>query len=347
MRVAQRIWFLLCVVGLCGCSSGDVTSPVAKSGSSESSSLPTSSGTSEPTSAKVDEVELQLNWLPEAEHGGFFAAEVHGLNAERRLRVKFLPGGPGVKVIENVASGKVLFGVANADQVLLGRAQEADVVAVFAPIQQSPRSIMVHKKSGITKFEDLKDMTLAINPNQTFLGFLKKRLPLTDVRIIKYPNSLAPFLNDERMGQQAYVFSEPFVAKQQGVETNNLMVSELGFNPYTSVLITRAEVIASQPELVQRMVEASVLGWKKYLSEPTPTNEHIHGLNKEMGLDILEFGVNALRPLCETGLSSHDHLGEMTLDRWKTLANQLIDGELLKADAVDPAASFETRFLPQ
>ncbi len=343
----ERVALLLNVLAfvLCGCS-GDADKPSGKQAPFPVVTSETASGSTEKTS-KLDEVELQLNWLPEAEHGGFFAAEVHGLNSERRLKVKFIPGGPGVKVIENVASGKVMFGVANADQVLLGNAQEADVVALMAPIQQSPRSIMVHKKSGITKFDDLKDMTLAINPNQTFLGFLKKRLPLTNVRIVKYPNSLAPFLTDERTGQQAYVFSEPFVAQQQGVETNNLMVADLGFNPYTSVLITRAEVVASQPELVQRMVEASVLGWKKYLAEPAATNEHIHGLNKEMGLEILEFGVNALRPLCESNLSAPGKLGEMTLDRWKTLADQLVDGELLKPDAVDPTKVFETRFLPK
>ena len=136
--------------------------------SSEPPAKPKSTSTESPA-AKVDEVELALNWLPEAEHGGFFAADVHGLFAERQLKVKIISGGPGVPVIQNVATGKVMFGVTNADQVLVQRAQEADVVAIFAPIQQSPRCIMVHKKSGITKFEDLKDMTLLIKANQTFL----------------------------------------------------------------------------------------------------------------------------------------------------------------------------------
>ena len=206
---------------------------------------------------------------------------------------------------------------------------------------------MVHQKSGVTTFDDLKDMTLAINPNQTFLGFLKKRLPLTNVRIIPYTGSVAPFLQDDRLGQQAYVFSEPFVAQKQGAEPFSLMVSDLGFNPYTSVLITRAEVIAQQPDLVRRVVEACTLGWRKYLDEPASTNQHIHSLNKEMGLDILEFGATTLKPLCETGLTSPDRLGEMTLKRWQTLAEQLIEAEALKPDIVDPAKAFETRFLPQ
>lgn len=307
-----------------------------------SSSVPvtsTSPATNEtPSADSFDSVELALNWLPEAEHGGFFAADVHGLFAERRLRVKIIPGGPGVPVIKNVASGKATFGVSNADQILRERAQEADVVAVFAPIQHSPRCLMIHKSSGITKFEDLKNMTLAINANQSFLGFLKKRLPLTNVEIVPYSGSVAPFLENERLGQQAYVFSEPFVARQQGGDPVNLMVSELGFNPYTSVLITRAEVIAQQPDLVRRMVEACRLGWQKYLADPEPTNAHIHSLNPEMSLDILAFGAQQLKPLCEPGL------GEMTLERWRTLTEQLVEAEALKPGAVDPAKAFDTRF---
>ncbi len=337
----RRLMFLCCslwsgALFFVGCSSDKTVTP---------KDSPMDSANSPMTESKpVTDVELALNWLPEAEHGGFYAADVHGLFTERQLRVKIIPGGPGVPVIQNVASGKMTFGVTNADQVLLQRAQEADVVAVFAPIQQSPRCIMVHKKSGVTKFDDLKEMTLAINVNQTFLGYLKKRLPLTNVQIVPYSGSVAPFLEDERLGQQAYSFSEPFLAEEKGGDPLNLMVSDLGFNPYTSVLITRAEVIEKQPDLVRRMVAACRLGWRKYLDEPEKTNEHIHSLNKEMGMEILAFGTRTLKPLCEAGLTAPDRLGEMTAERWTTLAEQLVESGALKTGAADPAKAFDVRF---
>ena len=337
----RRLMFLCCslwagVLFSSGCSSDKTVA---------SKESPTDSANTHKTESKpIDDVELALNWLPEAEHGGFYAADVHGLFAERQLRVKIIPGGPGVPVIQNVASGKVTFGVTNADQVLLQRAQEADVVAIFAPIQQSPRCIMVHKKSGISKFDDLKDMTLSINVNQTFFGYLKKKVPLSNVRLVPYSASIAPFLEDERLGQQAYSFSEPFLAEEKGGDPLNLMVSDLGFNPYTSVLITRAEVIEKQPELVRRIVAACRFGWRKYLDEPEKTNEHIHSLNKEMGLEILAFGTRTLKPLCEAGLTAPDRLGEMTAERWTTLAKQLVESGALKAGAVDPAKAFDNSY---
>ena len=90
--------FLLSVVVVVGCSSEPPAAP---------KSPPANPASSDPPAKKSDAVELALNWLPEAEHGGFFAAEVHGLFAERQLRVKIIPGGPGVPVIQNVASGKM------------------------------------------------------------------------------------------------------------------------------------------------------------------------------------------------------------------------------------------------
>lgn len=165
---------------------------------------------------KLEAVSLQLNWFPEAEHGGYYAALVHGYFEEEGLQVKIIPGGPKAPVVQSIATGQATFGVDNADKLLLGRAQEADVVAVMAPLQDSPRCIMVHKSSGITKLDELQDIKLAISGGQAFAQFLRKHVPLTGVEIVPYPGNIAQFLLEEKYAQQAYNFSEPFVAEQQG-----------------------------------------------------------------------------------------------------------------------------------
>ena len=79
-------------------------------------------------------VTLMLNWFPEAEHGGYYAALVHGYYEEAGLDVEIIPGGPSAPVLQKVARGDVTFGITNADDVLLARAQDADLVAVMAPL---------------------------------------------------------------------------------------------------------------------------------------------------------------------------------------------------------------------
>lgn len=305
-------------------------------------------GTIPVTTAKPVDVTLALNWFPEAEHGGFYAALVHGYFADEGLNVTIRPGGPKVPVIADVASGTVDFGVDNADKLLLGRVQQADVVAVMAPIQDSPRCIMVHKSGGLTKLEDLagrKPFTLAMNTGQPFAQFLMKQVDLADAQIVPYPGNVAQFLLDPNYGQQAYNFSEPFVAEQQGGDPVCLMLSDLGFNTYTSLLITRGELIEKQPELVAKMTHASVRGWKKYLAEPDETNKHIHDQNPQMGLDVLAFGVTALKPLCLPKDFAEDRLGEMTAERWQTLTSQMTEIGSIPADSAKPDAAYTLRFM--
>jgi len=302
------------------------------------------SGTTQ-TPDGLTKVTLMLNWFPEAEHGGFYAALKHGYYKEAGLEVEIIPGGPGSPVQQKVARGDVTFGVTNADDVLLARAQEADVVAVMAPMQTSPRCIMVHKSSGIENFDQLKNVTLAMSGGKAWAQFLKQTLPLDGVEL-QEGAAVAKFLTDENYAQQAYIFSEPFVAEQEGGDPVSLLVSELSFNPYASVLITKQSLIDEQPELVQKMVTASIKGWEKYLAEPVETNAYIHEQNEEMGLEILAYGVEAMKPLCvvkEQGGST----GHMTAERWKTLHQQLIDVKVIEPNTVDPMKAFTTSFLKQ
>lgn len=295
------------------------------------------------------EVSLALNWFPEAEHGGFYAAVVHGYFAEEGLNVTIRPGGPGVRVVADVASGAVTFGVENADKLLVWRVQQADAVAVMSPIQNSPRCIMVHKDSGVNRLEDLatkRPFTLAINSDQPFAKFLQKRVDTSDIQIVKYPGSVSQFIDAPDYGQQAYSFSEPFLAEQKGAKPVSLMLSELGFNTYTSMLIASRDLIEKNPDLVSKMTRACIRGWRKYLAEPEETNKYIHEQNPEMDVAVLQFSAAALKPLCLPEGFDESRFGEMTAERWETLNSQLVEIGSLKADAVKAADAFTTKFIP-
>jgi NitT/TauT family transport system substrate-binding protein len=277
----------------------------------------------------LTKVTLQLNWFPEAEHGGYYAALVHGFFAAEGLDVKIIPGGPGSPVIQKLVANQVAFVVGNADQVLTGRNQEAEVIALFAPIQMSPRCIMVHASSGIERLDELQNMTVALSAGRAFALYMQKKLSLEGVRVVGYPGSMSVFLNDKNFAQQGYVFSEPFIAEQQGGDPHVLMVSELGFNPYASLLITRSDTVDAKPALIAAMVRASKHGWQTYLESPEKTNAAIHQQNKEMGLEILEFGAIVLKDLCLPDAMPVAQLGAMTRQRWTQLRDQLAEIDLV------------------
>jgi len=294
----------------------------------------------------LEKVTLALNWLPEAEHGRFYAALVKGYYEQEGLDVTILPGGPNSPVLQLVARQNATFGVTNADNILMGAAQQMPIVALMAPIQQSPRCLIAHESSGIKTFDDIKDVSLAMTAGAAFGTFLQKKLPLEGVRIVPYGGSVAPFLADKKLVQQGYNFSEPYLIRKAKGDPQVMMVSDLGFNPYASVLITSDKVLRTRPAIVRKMVAAAVRGWADYIRSPDQTNERINQLNPKMELDVLEFGAEALKPLVTGGLESDEQIGRMTRERWNQLTDQLVDTGQIAADKkLDVDKVFTTEYL--
>jgi NitT/TauT family transport system substrate-binding protein len=286
------------------------------------------------------QVTLQLNWYPEAEHGGYYAALVHGYYREAGIDVRIISGGPDTPVLQQVATGRAAFGVINADNILYGRAAGAPVVALMAPLQISPRCLIVHESSGIREFSQLKDMTLAISTTQAFSFYLRSKVPLTGVTVIPYTGNVARFLVDKDFGQQGYVFSEPYLIGEQGGDPRTLMLADLGFNPYTSLLFTSEKYLREERELVEAMTRASVRGWRKYLADPQATNRRIQELNPEMDPGVLAYGAKAIVPLAESSDTKARGFGAMTLERWQTLIDQMVACKQLAAGAVIAREAF-------
>ena len=291
----------------------------------------------------VPRVRLQLNWLPDAQFGGYYAALLRGDYEAEGLEVEILPGGPGINVIPKVALGRAEFGVGNADQVLLARQQEGQLVAVMATMQHSPRCIMVHASRGIGSLRDLSDATLAIEEGRAFAQFLKRAAALTNVRMVSYSGSIARFLLQEDFAQQAYVFSEPVMARREGADVQVLPLSELGFDPYSGIVMTNEKYLARHPDIVRRFVRATCRGWQHYLAEPMATNHELQRLRPEVQLDSLHEAIPILTELCAS--KPGQPFGVMVPERWITLASQLRELGLLALTDEEVRRAFALEFV--
>lgn len=299
-----------------------------------------------PAPGGPDRVVLMLNWYPEAEHGGFYAAQVHGIFEQYGLEVEIRPGGPSAPVAQELVTGRVQFAIGNADDVLLFRNAEVPVVSLMAPIQNTPRCVLVREDSGVTELSGLSGMVLQANVGRPFLNFMTSRGFLNGVQVVPYSGNVAKLVSDKNTAIQAYSFSEPFMAQQQGVATRPLMLSEIGFNPYASCLLSTEAYIADNRDVVRRMVVACRDGWKKYLESPQQTNAVILANNQHgMTAEALEFGVAELRPLCQPDSLSSDEIGRMTLQRWNELVEQFSEIDLIDTQRVKAEDVFTSDFI--
>ena len=124
------------------------------------------------------------------------------------------------------------------------------------------------------------------------------------------------------------------------------MVSDLGWNPYSSVLVTRGELIREQPEVVAQFVAATRQGWRNYLSDPAAGNQAILAANQHgMTAAALQFGAAELGALAMPAPMSLQDVGTMTAARWQELVSQMEAIELIKPRAVAADDCFTLAFL--
>ncbi|HKQ70313.1 MAG TPA: ABC transporter substrate-binding protein, partial [Polyangiaceae bacterium] len=228
-------------------------------------------------------LKLALNWVPEPEFGGFYAARESGAYARQGLQVEVLGGGAGVPVVQMVATGRADFGTVGGDELVTAKARGADVVAVFATFQTSPQGIMVHASRKLGSLREVfRSGTLAIEPGLAYAAYLKNLFPWEGVTVVPYDGGVAHFLTDPLFGQQCYVTSEPIAARQKGSDPQVFLVAEAGYNPYATVVVTRRELVTQKPEMVAAFVAATTEGWRTYLADPKPTNALLRTLNPSM-----------------------------------------------------------------
>ena len=63
---------------------------------------------------KSSKLRLALNWKPDPEFGGFYAADY----AKQGLDVEILPGGSGTPTVQMIGAGSAEFGIIQADELL-------------------------------------------------------------------------------------------------------------------------------------------------------------------------------------------------------------------------------------
>jgi NitT/TauT family transport system substrate-binding protein len=290
-------------------------------------------------SSAATAVKLLLDWRPEPEFGGFYAANLPGgAFAKNQLNVTIASAGEGAPTWQLLASGQADFATTAADQVLIARSQGADVLAIYAVYQTCPQGVMVHKARGFSTLAEVfqSDGTLAAEDN-AWLHFCEQKFAPVQVKITGYAGGFAPFLAQADYSQQCFITSEPILAARQGGDPRTFLIADSGYNPYTTVVITRGEIARNEPALVKAMTNACREGWRAYLDDPIAANDVMGKLNTEMDSATFAAAADAQKPLIDMPTD----LGTMTLERWQTLRQQLIDLNILtSANAPDASACF-------
>src|SRR5262249_52608605 len=268
---------------------------------------------------RLDKVSFGTNWLAEAEHGGHYQALVDGTYRKYGLDVTIVPGGPNVNNRILLPVGKLdFFMSANTLQSFDAVAQNIPTLGVAAMFQKEPQVLMAHPDAGIERFEDLKKLTLFISKEglASYFQWLKADFGFSEAQVKPYTSNPQPFLTNKRSAMQGYVTSEPFVIeKRAGFKPKVFLLADYGFTSYSTLIETRRDLVAKKPDLVQRFVDASIIGWMNYLyGDNRAANALIKKQNPEMTDELLAYSNAAMKEygIVDSGDATTLGVGAMT-----------------------------------
>jgi NitT/TauT family transport system substrate-binding protein len=299
----------------------------------------------------LDKVSFGTNWVAEAEHGGFFQAVADGTYKAYGLDVTIVPGGPNDNNRMLLISGKLdFFMAANTLMSFDAVANNVPVITVAAIFQKDPQVFLTHPESKITKLEELKPLTLFVSKEgiSSYFQWLKSEYGFSEEKVRPYTFNSQPFIANKQSAMQGYVTSEPFaIEKSAAFKPGIILLADYGFNTYSTLIETRGDLIDKKPDLVQRFVDASIVGWYHYLyGDNAPANEMIKKLNPEMTDELLAYSIARMKEygIVDSGDSLHDGIGAMTDTRMASFFDKMVRAHVVRSD-IDYRKAYTLRFI--
>jgi NitT/TauT family transport system substrate-binding protein len=295
------------------------------------------------TAHAQDKVTFATNWKAQAAHGGFYQAVADGTYKQFGLDVTIQQGGPQVNNRPLLPAGRIDFLMTgNLLHSFDNVKNNVPTVVVAAMFQKDPQALMAHPGQGFENFAKLKDAPLALIAKDgqfSWWQWLKAVHGFKDEALKPYNYNLGPFLSNKKSIQQGYSVAEPIYIENQGKFKPVVhLLADHGFSTYSTVIEARTDTVKARPELVQRFVDASIVGWVNYLyGKRAAANAMMIKDNPEMTEAEIEASVVLMKQqgIVDSGEAKGNGIGAMSSARIKDFYEQMVKAGLYKAGEVD------------
>ena len=302
--------------------------------------------------AALEQVRFGTNWLPQAEHGGFYQSVADGTYEACGIEVEIVPGGPQVNNRAMMMAGRLDFYMAGNLLNLFNAVQEGiPSVALMASFQKEPQVILSHPGVADT-WEELKELDLLIG-DAGYVSYFQWMIAahgFRDEQRQVYTFNPAPFIANERLGMQGFLSSEPFaVAQEAGFEPNVFLIADYGWDTYSTMVETMRSTLEDRPEVTECFIEGSILGWYNFLyGDNEDAIALILEANPEMSRDKIDFALERMieEGIVDSGSALEYGIGNMTMERVERFFNSMVEAGVVDAD-LDWAQAIDTRFVGQ
>ena len=258
-----------------------------------------------------------------------------------------MPGGAGVDILDEVASGRAQLGVVSADKLIIARSQGLPVKAIATTYRRNPFVLVTMPESGITRPSDLAGRTVGLGGNDGLVQFVammtKLNLDISQVKIVPYVFGAEPFYRGEVDMIPAFAAGSLMGIQKEHPDVNLIWPEDYGIHFYSDTIFTTDQLIAENPALVLAFLRATLKGHDDAIREPQEAAQVSLKYATDAEPDIQSEMMIASIPLINTG---SDQIGWMQADVWAGMEKTLRDQGLL-ASPVEATDVYTLQFLQE
>ena len=260
---------------LSACSPGSSSASTAKSAAGAATGVASSAAGA--GGAKTASVSVRFNWTVKGEFTPFFVAREKGYYEAENLKVDLLEGKSGTQAAQVVGTGNDDFGYIPSPQVIEGINKGIPLMTVATVGRYTGMCWASWPNVPLKGPDSLYGHKVSISTSSTFFqvwpGFQKKfNIDPSKVSIV-HPDPSARvglFLHKslDIMADIFYANDYVILTSKTSDKLNLLKMSDLNFDPLGYLLVANKSIIQKNPDVVKRMVRATLKGLKDTLDNP-------------------------------------------------------------------------------
>lgn len=254
-----------------------------------------------PGPGTANQLTLMLDYFPNADHVGIYAAQADGYFRQADLDVHIEAASNAATPLQLLAAGKVDIAISYEPDVLLARNQDTPLVSVAALVQRPLTSIVSLGSEHITSPAKLRGKTVGdsgIPYQHAFLETILKDagVPARSVKEVNVGEGLVPALISKRVNAVlgAYWNYEAIQLQQLHKRPNVIRMDKAGVPPYDElVFVVRKATIVDHASLIRRFVQAVARGYEAARADPAKAVNQLLAANPALDRKLQTASVKA------------------------------------------------------
>lgn len=247
----------------------------------------------------LTKVKLQLQWVPQAQFAGYYAALAQGYYEDEGLDVEVVEGGADIVPQDVLSAGDVDYAISWVPKVLGSIEKGAKITDVAQIFERSATTQISFKDKGITSPADLDGKKVGSwgfgNEWELFAGMQKDGVGVKDVKLVQQAFDMNGFLAGDIDAAQAMTYNEyAQVLETKNPDTGELYTPEdlnvIDWNDVGTAMLQDAiwaqtdkledEAYADQ---TTKFVKASIKGWVYARDNPEQAAKIVTAAGSQLG----------------------------------------------------------------